>query len=127
MDNSFDIENKLSLDFIVNKYVDIEKRLALSEYKRNKDKKKIKRITNDLYEEYEDKTPQEQQMENQQDKTQTQPVDDNFESKLKSIIEDNKDIENEKQDDNQQDNEISPSFKLISKRKNKKQFPPRYK
>jgi hypothetical protein len=42
------------------KYVDIEKRLALSEYKRNKVKKKIKRITNDLYEteEYEDRTPQ---------------------------------------------------------------------
>jgi hypothetical protein len=50
-ENSFDIENKLSLDFIVNKYVDMEKRLTLSEYKRNKDKKKIKRITNDLYEE----------------------------------------------------------------------------
>jgi hypothetical protein len=30
----------------------------LSEYKRNKGKKKIKRITNDLYEEYEDKTAQ---------------------------------------------------------------------
>jgi hypothetical protein len=55
--NSFCIDNIMSLDFIVNKYIDIEKRLALSEYKRNKDKKKIKRITNDLYEEYEDKTP----------------------------------------------------------------------
>jgi hypothetical protein len=41
MKNSFGIENKLSLDFIVNKYFDIEKRLALSEYKKNKDKKKI--------------------------------------------------------------------------------------
>jgi hypothetical protein len=50
MDNSFRIDNKLSLDYIVNKYVDIEKRLALNIYKRNKDKKKIKRITDDLYE-----------------------------------------------------------------------------
>jgi hypothetical protein len=50
INNSYGIENKLSLDFIVNKYVDIEKRIALSEYKRNKDKKKIKRITNDQYE-----------------------------------------------------------------------------
>jgi hypothetical protein len=37
--NSFGIENKLSMDFIVNKYIDMEKRLALNEYKRNKDKK----------------------------------------------------------------------------------------
>ena len=50
------VENKLSMDFIVNKYIDLEKRLALNEYKRNKDKKKIKRLTNDIYEEYE--TPQ---------------------------------------------------------------------
>jgi hypothetical protein len=56
MDNSFGIENKLSLNFVVTKYVDLEKRLALSEYKLNKDKKKINRIINDLYEEYE--TPQ---------------------------------------------------------------------
>jgi hypothetical protein len=35
----------------VNKYIYIEKRLAFNEYKRNKDKKKIKRITNELYEE----------------------------------------------------------------------------
>ena len=42
-ENSFGIENKLSLDQIVNKYIDIEKRLALNEYKRNKVKKKIKR------------------------------------------------------------------------------------
>jgi hypothetical protein len=41
--NSVGIENKLSLDFVVNKYVDLEKRLALSEYKRNKEKKKIKK------------------------------------------------------------------------------------
>jgi hypothetical protein len=58
VDNSLGIENKLSLDFIVNKYIFIEKRLALSKYKSNKDKKKIKRLTNDLYEteDYEDKT-----------------------------------------------------------------------
>jgi hypothetical protein len=62
IDNNFGIKNNFPLDFIVNKYVVIEKRLALSEYKRNKDKKKIYRITNDLYEteEYEDKTPQTQ-------------------------------------------------------------------
>jgi hypothetical protein len=34
----------------VNKYIDLENRLMLSEYKRNQDKKKIKRITTDLYE-----------------------------------------------------------------------------
>jgi hypothetical protein len=39
-------------------------------------------------------------------------TDENFESKLKSIIEDNKDIENDKQSDNQQVNNNSPSFKL---------------
>jgi hypothetical protein len=79
------------MDFIVNKYVDIEKRLALSEYKRNKDKKKMKRIRNDLYEEYE--TPQQTPFDKtlQQDKAQqTQTADDNFESKLKGIIEDAK-------------------------------------
>jgi hypothetical protein len=120
-ENSFGIENKLSLDYIVNKYVDIEKRLELSEYKRNKDKKKIKRITNDLYEteEYEDKTQTQVPSIDKQDKTQSQPVitDDNFESKLKSIIDDN--IEDNKQDnkdklDNQQ---YDPSFKLISRRR----------
>jgi hypothetical protein len=69
--HSFDIQNKLYLDFIVNKYVDIEKRLALSEYKRNKDKRKIKRITNDLYEteEYE----KQQSIEKQPIEKQTQP------------------------------------------------------
>src|SRR5579875_3163445 len=50
MENSFGIENKLSMDFIVKKYIDLEKRLSLNEYKRNKDKKKIKRLTNDIYE-----------------------------------------------------------------------------
>jgi hypothetical protein len=66
LDNINGIENKLSLDFIVNKYVDIEKRLALSEYKRNKDKKKNKRITNELYEteEYEDKDQTNQSINN---------------------------------------------------------------
>jgi hypothetical protein len=92
----------------VNKYVDIEKRLALSEYKRNKDKKKSKRITNDIYE-TEDETPQQAQP---IDKTQV-PVDDNFESKYKGIIE-GPDIEvnNEKQQ-----TDFSPSFKLTSKRR----------
>jgi hypothetical protein len=47
-ENIFGIENKLALDFIVNKYIDIEKRLALNEYKRNKDKRKIKRLTNEI-------------------------------------------------------------------------------
>jgi hypothetical protein len=73
-------------------------RLALSKYKRNKDKKKNKRITNDLYEEYEEKTPQTTAESTQQPK----PVitDDNFESKLKGIIEE-PDIEenNDKQQD----------------------------
>jgi hypothetical protein len=97
MENSFGIENKLASDFIVNKYVDIEKRLALSEYKRNKDKKKIKRITNDLYEEYEDKILQTQVVDKKQ--TKSKPIDDvDFENKLKRIIEE-PDIEenNEKQ------------------------------
>jgi hypothetical protein len=48
------------MDSIVNKYVDLEKRLALSEYKRHKDKKKIKRMANDLYE-TEDEVPQQTQ------------------------------------------------------------------
>jgi hypothetical protein len=38
-DNNFGIKNKLSLDFIVNKYVNSEKRLALSKNTRNNDKK----------------------------------------------------------------------------------------
>jgi hypothetical protein len=41
-ENSFGIENKLFLDFIVNKYIDMEKRLALSEYKRTKTRRKLK-------------------------------------------------------------------------------------
>jgi hypothetical protein len=73
MDNSFGIENKLSLDFIVNKYVDIEKRLALNEYKRNKDKHKIKRITNDLYEEDKTQLIDKQIIENQ-DKQQPEQI-----------------------------------------------------
>jgi hypothetical protein len=110
MENSFGIENKLLLNFIVNKYIDIEKRLTLSEYKRNKDKKKIKRITNDLYEtdEYENKNPQPIDKQDQ-----TQPTDDNFESKLKSIIDDKKEVEdNKQQSDNQQ---YDTSFKLASR------------
>jgi hypothetical protein len=69
----------LSLGLIFNKYVDIEKRLSLSEYKRNKDKKKINRITNDLYEtvDYEDKTIDKQQPIEKQDKQQ--PADEDFE------------------------------------------------
>jgi hypothetical protein len=72
----------------VNKYIDIEKRLYLSEYKRNKDKKKIKRITNDLYEEYEDKISPIDKIP-PQDKIQPVITDDNFENKLKNIIDDN--------------------------------------
>ena len=111
-ENSFGIENKLSMDFIVNKYIDMEKRLALSEYKRNKDKKKIKKITNDLYEEYEDKNPQTQSIET----TQTQPADNNFESKLKGIIGET-DIEENKQNDKSDIQPYEPSFKLVSRRR----------
>jgi hypothetical protein len=113
--------------------VDIEKRLALSEYKRNKDKKKIKKMDNDLYEteDYEEKCPIEktptiekqtqpmdkQPIDKQQDKTQSQPIitDEDFESKLKGIIEteSTKDIEN----NNDKQSDISPLFKLISKRR----------
>jgi hypothetical protein len=103
----------------VNKYVDIEKRLALSEYKRNKDKKKINRITNDLYEEYEVKSqiPQIQTI----DKTQTQPqqimIDEDFESELKRIIENDKVIEDDYQQNDNQPQQYEPSFKLILKRR----------
>jgi hypothetical protein len=65
----------------VNKYVDIEKRLALSEYKRNKDKKTIKGIPNDLYEEYEDiKQSIEKQPIEKQNKQQPIIKDEDFES-----------------------------------------------
>jgi hypothetical protein len=100
------------MDLIVHKYVDLEKRLMLSEYKRNKDKKKIKRITNDLYEEYEDKTPHSESTQ------QPKPVitDDNFESKLKGIIDDN--IEDNKDNKNKSENQqYEPSFILISRRR----------
>jgi hypothetical protein len=99
------------MDFIVNKYVDLEKRLIISEYKMNKDKKKIKRITNDLYEEDNTIDKQDKPIE-----TQDKPIiiDDDFENKVKGIIDDNKNTENEKQDDNQQ---FSPSFEFISKRR----------
>jgi primosomal protein N'' len=102
----------LSLDFIVNKYVGIEKRLALSEYIRNKGKKTIKRIAKDLYETEE--APQ--QPIEKQDKTQ-QPIITNqdFESKLTGIVEDNKNIE-DKQSDNQPQ-QYDTIFKLISQRK----------
>jgi hypothetical protein len=108
------------MDFIVNKYVDLEKRLMLSEYKMNKDKKKIKRITNDLYEECEG-TPESKILQQQ-----TKPVitDDNFESKLKGIIEEPDLEENNenKQTDKQMQNDIQPkqyepSFKLVSKKR----------
>jgi hypothetical protein len=73
--NSFGINNKLSLDFIVYKYIDIEKRLAISEDKRTKDKKKSKIITNFLYE-------QDKIIDNTQtiDKLIDEPKDDNFEN-----------------------------------------------
>jgi hypothetical protein len=99
----------------VNKYIDIEKRLALSEYKRNKDKKKIKRITNDLYEteEYEDKIPQTPP----QEKIQPVITDDNFESKLKNIIDDNAE-DNKSDDKNKSDNQqYNPSFKLAPRKR----------
>jgi hypothetical protein len=109
-ENSFGIENKLSMDFIVNKYIDMKKRLALSEYKRNKDKKKIKRITNDLYE-TEDNT-----INNTQDNTQNKSVitDDNFECKLKSIIDDNTDDNKQDKSDIQQ---YDTTFKLAPRKR----------
>jgi CRISPR/Cas system CSM-associated protein Csm4 (group 5 of RAMP superfamily) len=91
----------------------MEKRLALNYHKRNKDKKKIKIIINDLYEEYEDKTPQQTQPIDKTPQTQTQPVDDNFENKLKGIFEE---PDTEEKNDIQQSN-FSPSFKLISRRR----------
>jgi hypothetical protein len=114
----------LSWDFIVNKYVDIQKRLALSEYKRNKDKKKSKRITNDLYEEYEILLieKQKQPIGKHQDKQQPIITNEDFERNLKRNIDDNKDIEDNKKSDNQQVNDYSPSFKLISKIENKNIF-----
>jgi hypothetical protein len=117
MENRFGIENKLSLDFILNKNVDIEKRLSLSEYKKNKYKKKINKITNDLYEteDYEDKTIDKQPIDKHQNKVQPIIIDEDFESKLKGIIENNNDIE--KQSDNQQVNYYRSSFKLILKRR----------
>jgi ferredoxin-like protein FixX len=65
---------------IVNKYINIEKRLALNEYQRNKDKKKIKRITNDLYETEDLEKLIEKPIEKQQSK---QPLitDEDFENK----------------------------------------------
>jgi hypothetical protein len=86
---------------------------------RNKDKKKIKRITNDLCEteEYETQTIDKQPIDKQQDKTQPVITEDDFESKLKGIIDDNKDTEDNKQSDNQQINDYSPSIKLVSKRR----------
>jgi hypothetical protein len=127
-ENSFGIENKLSMNFIVNKYIKMVKRLALSEYKRNKDKKKIKRKSNDLYEEYEDKPPQTESKISQQ---QPKPVmtDDNFESKLKGIIgetdieENNENKQTDKQMQNDKSNiqpdnqQYEPSFNLVSKRR----------
>jgi hypothetical protein len=116
-ENSFGIENKLSLDFIVNKYVDIDKRLALSEYKRNKDKKKIKRLTNDLYEteEYEEKAIDKQPIDKQVQQHRV-ITDDNFESKLKGIIYD-KNVEDNKQQDKSDIQQYEPSFQLTSRRK----------
>jgi hypothetical protein len=116
IENSFGIDNKLSLDFIVNKYIDIEKRLILSEYKRNKDKKKIKRITNDLYE-TEDNTSN-----NTINNTQDKPADENFENKLKGIIDEKNTEDKNTEDKNTEDDksdiqQIDTTFKLAPRKR----------
>jgi hypothetical protein len=47
---SISVDNKLSIDYLINKLIDVEKRLAFSEYKQSTDKKKINKIMDDLYE-----------------------------------------------------------------------------
>jgi hypothetical protein len=85
----------------------LKKKLAFSEYKRNKDKKKIKRITNDLSRKIIHKLLIISQL------LKMNPIitDDDFENKFKGIIDDNN------TEDNKQNDKYSPSFKLVSKRR----------
>jgi hypothetical protein len=66
-----------------------------------------------LYETEECETPQTQSI----DKTQPVITDDNFENKLKNIIDDNSE-DNKSDDKNKSDNQqYEPSFKLVSRRR----------
>jgi hypothetical protein len=51
--SSINIEDKVSSECLINKLIDIEKRLAFNENKQHKNKKKINKIVSDIYEDNE--------------------------------------------------------------------------
>jgi hypothetical protein len=70
--SSINIEDKVSSEYLINKFIDIEKRLAFNKNKQHKNKKKINKIVSDIYEE-----------DNITDDAK------NIENKLKDIVNDN--------------------------------------
>jgi hypothetical protein len=86
--NGIIIEDKVSQDYIVDKIIDIEKRIAFYENKLHKNKKKIKKIIEDIYEDDVNSNNKSNNTENNKiDKT-----NNNIEDKLKDIVEEDNQI-----------------------------------
>jgi hypothetical protein len=95
--NGLIIEDKVSQDYIVDKIIDIEKRIAFYENKQHKNKKKINRIIEDIYEDdnSNNKSNDIDRPDNKIDKTNNNIEDikskdktnNNIEDKLKDIVE----------------------------------------
>jgi ArsR family metal-binding transcriptional regulator len=86
--SSINIEDKVSSEYLINKLIDIEKRLAFNENKQHKNKKKINKIVSDIYEE------NEVEINNVNDETKS------IENKLKDIVNDDTDINDNNSDNN---------------------------
>jgi hypothetical protein len=79
---------------LIDKLIDVEKRLDFNEYKRNKDKKRVKKVMNDIYG---DENPNEKVEVIKEDKKEQQ---NGIENKLKDAInEGEEEVENNKIND----------------------------
>jgi hypothetical protein len=94
------IDDKVSSDYLINKLIDIEKRLAFNENKKHKKKKKINKIFSDIYEyNIEDKSKSNDTKLEIEDKSKSNDTKLDFEDKLKDIIEEQND-ESQSQENN---------------------------
>jgi hypothetical protein len=109
--SNVNIEDKVSSEYLINKLIDIDKRLAFNENKQHKNKKKINKIVSDIYED------------NEADNI-TEDTTKNIENKLKDIVdnntEDNNNISNDVKEinDNINNNIKIPKFRSNRRIKN---------
>jgi hypothetical protein len=68
--SNISVDNKFSTDYLINKLIDVEKRLTFKEYKQSNHKKKINLIMDDLYER----------------NLEPKDVEEEFESKFKEVV-----------------------------------------